>query len=80
MPFTTLSKNLIIESSSSPKKASSSPKKASSSPKKASSSPKKYVPIQEEIDRYINNKLLNIKRDKNAIIMVGTRERENVGC
>jgi predicted ABC-type ATPase len=64
-------------SSSSPKKASSSspPKKASSSspPKKASSSsPKKDVPpTQEEIDRYINNKLLNIKRDKNAIIMVG---------
>jgi len=99
MPFTTLSKNLIIESSSSPKKASSSPKKASSSPKKASSSPKKAssppkkassspkkassspkkassspkkaVPIQEEIDSYINNKLLNIKRDKSAIIMVG---------
>ncbi len=60
------------KSSSSPKKASSSPKKASSSPKKASSSPpKKDVPEQEEIDRYINNKLLNIKRDKNAIIMVG---------
>jgi len=60
------------KSSSSPKKASSSPKKASSSPKKASSSPpKKDVPEQKEIDRYINNKLLNIKRDKNAIIMVG---------
>ena len=60
------------KASSSPKKASSSPKKASSSPKKASSSPKKDVPpTQEEIDRYINNKLLNIKRDKNAIIMVG---------
>ena len=86
MPFKTLTKNLIIASShsssqnkassSSPKKASSSPpKKASSSspPKKASSSsPKKDVPpTQEEIDRYINNKLLNIKRDKNAIIMVG---------
>ncbi len=97
MPFKTLTKNLIIssssssssspsssssspkksssspkKSSSSPKKASSSPKKASSSPKKASSSPpKKDVPEQEEIDRYINNKLLNIKRDKNAIIMVG---------
>ncbi len=97
MPFKTLTKNLIIssssssssspsssssspkksssspkKSSSSPKKSSSSPKKASSSPKKASSSPpKKDVPEQEEIDRYINNKLLNIKRDKNAIIMVG---------
>ena len=82
MPFKTLTKNLIISSSSSsssypkkvsssPKKASSSPKKASSSPKKASSSPKKDVPEQKEIDRYINNKLLNIKRDKNAIIMVG---------
>ncbi len=60
------------KASSSPKKASSSPKKASSSPKKASSSPKKDAPpTQEEIDRYINNKLLNIKRDKNAIIMVG---------
>ena len=59
-------------SSSPPKKASSSPKKASSSPKKASSSPKKDVPpTQEEIDSYINNKLLNIKRDKSAIIMVG---------
>jgi predicted ABC-type ATPase len=87
-----LSKKLILESSSSPKKASSSPKKASSSPKKDSSSPKKdssspkkdssspkkdssspkkYVPIQEEIDSYINNKLQNIKRNKNAIIMVG---------
>ncbi len=82
MPFKTLTKNLIIasshsssqnkgSSSSSPKKASSSPKKASSSPKKASSSPKKYVPIQEEIYKYINNKLLNIKRNKSAIIMVG---------
>ena len=87
MPFKTLTKNLIIASShSSPsssqnktyspastKKDSSSPKKASSSPKKASSSsPKKDVPpTQEEIDRYINNKLLNIKRDKSAIIMVG---------
>ena len=79
MPFKTLTKNLIIASSHSSSQnkgsSSSSPKKASSSspPKKASSSsPKKDVPpTQEEIDRYINNKLLNIKRDKNAIIMVG---------
>ena len=79
MPFKTLTKNLIIASSpsSSPSSSSSpspssSPKKASSSPKKASSSPKKDAPpTQEEIDRYINNKLQNIKRDKNAIIMVG---------
>jgi predicted ABC-type ATPase len=76
MPFKKLTKTLNITSSpkkasSSPKKASSSPKKASSSPKKASSSPKSYTPTQEEIDRYINNKLRNVKRDKNAIIMVG---------
>ena len=82
MPFKTLTKNLIIESSSlhnndssSPKKHSSSPKKSSpssSSSKKLSSAPQSIVvPAQEEIDRYINNKLLNIKRNKNAIIMVG---------
>ena len=75
MPFKTLTKNLIIASSHSSSQnkgsSSSSPKKASSSPKKASSSPKKYVPIQEEIYKYINNKLLNIKRNKSAIIMVG---------
>ena len=64
MPFTTLNKKLIIEASSSSKKASSSSKKASSSHNKA-------VPIQEEIDRYINNKLLNAKKGKSAIIMVG---------
>ena len=82
MPFKTLTKNLIIESSSSYKDSSSSPKKHSSSSKKSSPSSlssKKLsseqqsiaVPTQEEIDRYINNKLLNVKRDKNAIIMVG---------
>jgi predicted ABC-type ATPase len=84
MPFTTLSKNLIIESSSSSKKtssplskktsSSSSKKTSSPSSKKTSSSsspPNIAVHRQEEIDRYINNKLQNIKRDKNAIIMVG---------
>jgi len=62
----------------SPKKVS--PKKVSPtkvSPKKVS--PKKVSPsmgnkktiTQEEIDRYINNKLLNAKKGKCAIIMVG---------
>jgi predicted ABC-type ATPase len=60
------------KSSSSSNKSSSSSKKSSSSSKKSSSSsPNIGVPTQEEIDRYINNKLLNIKRNKNAIIMVG---------
>ena len=86
MPFKTLTKNLIIESylinkdsssssnkssSSSKKSSSSSNKSSSSSNKSSSSSPNIGVPTQEEIDRYINNKLLNIKRNKNAIIMVG---------
>ena len=59
--------------SSSSKKASSSSKKASSSSKKASSSSQqnKKAITQEEIDRYINNKLLNAKKGKSAIIMVG---------
>jgi predicted ABC-type ATPase len=60
------------KSSSSSNKSSVSTKKSSSSSKKSSSSsPNIGVPTQEEIDRYINNKLLNIKRNKNAIIMVG---------
>jgi predicted ABC-type ATPase len=60
------------KSSSSSNKSSSSSKKSSSSSNKSSSpSPNIGVPTQEEIDRYINNKLLNIKRNKNAIIMVG---------
>ena len=75
MPFKTLTKNLIIESLSPKKTSSLSPKKTSPlSPKKTSSlSPKNLssVPTQEDIDKYINNKLLNIKRNKNAIIMVG---------
>ena len=83
MPFKTLTKNLIIESLSPKKTSPLSPKNTSSlSPKKTSSlspkntsplSPKNLssVPTQEDIDKYINNKLLNIKRNKNAIIMVG---------
>ena len=83
MPFKTLTKNLIIESLSPKKTSPLSPKKTSPlSPKKTSPlSPKKTsplspknlssVPTQEDIDKYINNKLLNIKRNKNAIIMVG---------
>ena len=59
------------KSSSSSNKSSSSSNKSSSSSNKSSSSPNIGVPTQEEIDRYINNKLLNIKREKNAIIMVG---------
>jgi len=60
------------KSSLSTKKSSSSSKKSSFSSKKSSfSSPNIEVPTQENIDRYINNKLQNIKRDKNAIIMVG---------
>ena len=83
MPFKTLTKNLIIESLSPKKTSPLSPKNTSSlSPKKTSSlspkntsplSPKNLssVPTQEDIDKYINNKILNIKRNKNAIIMVG---------
>jgi predicted ABC-type ATPase len=41
------------------------------SSKKVSSSSNNYTPTQEEIDRYINNKLLNAKKGKSAIIMVG---------
>jgi len=60
------------KSSVSTNKSSLSSKKSSlSSKKSSSSSPNIGVPTQEEIDRYINNKLLNIKRNKNAIIMVG---------
>jgi predicted ABC-type ATPase len=61
------------KASLSPKKASLSPKKASLSPTKVSSSPKSNIDFhtQEEIDRYINNKLLNVKSNKKAIIMVG---------
>jgi predicted ABC-type ATPase len=43
----------------------------SSSSKKVSSSSNNYTPTHEEIDRYINNKLLNAKKGKSAIIMVG---------
>jgi predicted ABC-type ATPase len=82
MPFKTLTTKLIIDSSHptkvSPKKVSPtkvSPKKVSPtkvSPKKVSPSMgNKKTITQEEIDRYINNKLLNAKKGKCAIIMVG---------
>jgi predicted GTPase len=49
-----------------------SSKKSSSSKNKSSLSQQNKKDItQEEIDIYINNKLLNAKKGKSAIIMVG---------
>ena len=58
-------------SSSPPKRASSPPKRASSPPKRASSPPKRASSSPKDINRYINSKFLNVKREKKAIIMVG---------